>query len=691
MSSFQKPTTTHELRQRLFTNIDKLSDRSTFPQASSELNYLANTLPFDFLPTFLSCILSIDSSSKSPVKVHCISLISLLSNTHKSLLSSHLPKIISFFFKRLRDSDSSVRNACISAVSSLSQLNFVSLLDPFLGSISIEQDLNAQMGCCLCLKAAIDGGVLEEKEEGDLRKRVLPKVMKLLKNDGFKAKGALLGVIESVIGVNDGIVINGKVGGNLVGNVVGVVVELLSSDDWMARKSAAEVLLKLGVVLDEDSATEVKNFVVSSLESRRFDKVKITREIMNQALEAWKEVAGGADQHNVLSRSNSSISKDSGTSGASTPIPRRLSYAGAETPKPKKKMAKSRSSLSDGPVATFSPSMSSSTQDSIGFETPQRKKTLSKSRSSLSDDSTITDSSSVSRSSYDLGFDVSLSRKPMLKGRSSLPDDLPVKKKSPLKTNDKKSSVQPDKSLDWKVEIVVPPSLTEKVALEDDASSFVKKTCGERVSKVSAFKTGSRVVPFVEEDEPQGLGIEGGNEEVGESNADSEDLTLIKKQLLQIEKQQSYLLDLIQRFMGNSQSGIDSLETRVTGLERVLGEISHDLAIQSGKISNNDLAGSTCCPSTEFLSPKFWRRTEGRPTISKSSHLGSMFNKESSFETPPTDVYKHHDHQNEGTYRDSWGSVKSIGQNVQRGRNCSPRSFDSASNATCITSVGRGT
>ena len=30
---------------------------------------------------------------------------------------------------------------------------------------------------------------------------------------------------------------------------------------------------------------------------------------MNQALEAWKEIPGGVDQQNVLSRSNSSISK----------------------------------------------------------------------------------------------------------------------------------------------------------------------------------------------------------------------------------------------------------------------------------------------------------------------------------------------------------------------------------------------
>lgn len=272
MASSQKPCTTHELKQKVFTSIDKLSDRATFSQASSELNYLAKTLSLDFLPSFLSCILSIDSSSKSPVRVHCITLLSILSDTHKSSLSPHIHKISQFLVRRLRDSDTSVRNACVCAVSTLSHLNFTSLLETFLGSISIEQDLNTQIGCCLCLKGVIENGVLEEREEGDLRKRVLPKVMKLLKSDGFKAKGALLGVIQIVVGVNDGVVINNNCK-SLVGNVVDLTVEMLSSEDWMARKSAAEVLLKMALVLDDDSAAQVKIFVVNSLDSRRFDKV----------------------------------------------------------------------------------------------------------------------------------------------------------------------------------------------------------------------------------------------------------------------------------------------------------------------------------------------------------------------------------------------------------------------------------
>ena len=49
------------------------------------------------------------------------------------------------------------------------------------------------------------------------------------------------------------------------------------------------------------------------------------------------------------------------------------------------------------------------------------------------------------------------------------------------------------------------------------------------------------------------------------------------------------------------------------GLEMVLDEISHDLAVSSGRLSNSNSAAKSCCslPGAEFLSPRFWRRTDG--------------------------------------------------------------------------------
>lgn len=80
-------------------------------------------------------------------------------------------------------------------------------------------------------------------------------------------------------------------------------------------------------------------------------------------------------------------------------------------------------------------------------------------------------------------------------------------------------------------------------------------------------------------------------------------------------------LFLLQKYMGSSQNGMLSLETRVQGLELALDEISYDLAMSTGRMSKVDSAGSTCCklPGAEFLSPKFWRRTEPRNSTSHFS------------------------------------------------------------------------
>jgi len=138
--------------------------------------------------------------------------------------------------------------------------------------------------------------------------------------------------------------------------------------------------------------------------------------------------------------------------------------------------------------------------------------------------------------------------------------------------------------------------------------------------------------------------------------------------------------------MGNSQNGIDSLETRVTGLERALDEMSYDLAVQSGRIPKHDSAGSTCCPSTEFLSPKFWRKTEGKSSASKSTYSGSVPDKDGSkLEAMQMDNPWFQD-QSDGGMK----TMKSISQSGLRGRTCSPQSLDAASTPTFVTSVVKG-
>ncbi|XP_044493577.1 TORTIFOLIA1-like protein 4 isoform X2 [Mangifera indica] len=151
------------------------------------------------------------------------------------------------------------------------------------------------------------------------------------------------------------------------------------------------------------------------------------------------------------------------------------------------------------------------------------------------------------------------------------------------------------------------------------------KIHSDKVCKFSSFRSGSRVVPCPD-DENSDFVASNGTEEVCDDPKDAEDLSLIRQQLLQIENQQSSLLDLLQRFIGSSQCGLNSLETRVDGLEMALDEISYDLALSNGRIPNKEYAENICCklPGTEFLSSKFWRRTEGQFSTSRLSSSGNM-------------------------------------------------------------------
>ncbi|CAN7072904.1 unnamed protein product [Brassica oleracea var. botrytis] len=107
-------------------------------------------------------------------------------------------------------------------------------------------------------------------------------------------------------------------------------------------------------------------------------------------------------------------------------------------------------------------------------------------------------------------------------------------------------------------------------------------------------------------------------------------LTEIKKIILDVE------------IHGKLTDGIQSLESRVSGLEMALDELSCDLAVSIGRVRKNSSCGGESCSKlrgTEFLSPKFWRKTEERPMQTRTRNTASeMAAQENSFDQGKTDV-----------------------------------------------------
>ncbi|CAA7407077.1 unnamed protein product [Spirodela intermedia] len=569
-----------DVKQRANFYMNKLWDRDTEAMAAAELESMARVLPVDSLPSFISAISDTRSSDKAPLRRHCLRLLSLLSRTHPpESLSPFLPRMVSSVLRRLRDPDSSVRTACVDAVRDMScggsAASFYPVfLKPLSETLLLEQDQNAQTGSAMCLAAAIEEA--SAAADGHLTAhfhRLIPRLVKLARTDGYKSKPALLSLLGSIVAAN------GASTTALLALLVPCLADALLSEDWAARKAAAEALTHVAAIPSRHLLMGFKSSYFSFFQARRFDKVKIVRDSMNLMLEAWKDVPGALkedeDRGQRTSHDAPSSSSSENESDGRLSVGRRSS-TGTRSSSPYTSRKES------SPLSRSSPTYSSPTPAARKRASPRREKRTS--------------SPSFCRSDT---------------GRSPP---------------------------DWKIEIAVPPTPPSAVMGKDEPHNtrmtadgvaqeqagnqesttgskldvrklLFEKNSEQRVNKVGHVKSGSRVVPFQEKgDQEQAVDIE----EIVDEDKDG-DLSLIRKQLVQIENQQTSLLDLVQRFIGNSQNGIRSLESRVQGLEMALDEISQDLAVSSGRLPTANL-GTHCCriPVAEFLSSKFWRRTENR-------------------------------------------------------------------------------
>ncbi|KAI3930394.1 hypothetical protein MKW92_045791 [Papaver armeniacum] len=576
----EKIPTVSDLKQRVITCLNKLSDRDTHAIATNELESIVKNLNADSFPPFLNCIYYTDPSQKSPVRKQCVRLLGFVSEIHGDSLSPYVSKMINNIVKRLRDKDSNVRSACVDTVtvmaSQICRPPFSVFMKPLSEAIFCEQDLNSQSGSALCLASAI-----EASPDPDLQQllRILPRLVKLLKTESFKAKPALLNLITSIVNVG------GISNQSLLVILVPCCVEFLSHEDWAIRKASAETLWRLAVV-ERDLLSEFKSSCFPTFENRRYDKVKAVRDTMNSMIEAWKDVPDVSDEASPPAESKSST----------------------------------RENASDGRF-----SLGSKSSLNRSFESPEAK------RKSM----------------------------PGPGSRASPPDTSSMttaRQRSPLKGSSLKSSPPMFRKLDrkkptnWKVEISVPHNPPSNEIYEDDLKGNHGEVSGyggngndrfqkqdvrraifnrngdDNVHQLGAVRSGSRVVPLVHQESIGSTGLAGNPTGQLQDIIKNEEMSLIRNQLIQIEKQQSSLLDLLQKFMGSSQNGMQSLETRVQGLELALDEISYDLAISTGRMSNPDTAGNTCCrlPGAEFLSNRFRKKTEVRYSTSRhSSSVGT--------------------------------------------------------------------
>lgn len=350
-------------------------------------------------------------------------------------------------------------------------------------------------------------------------------------------------------------------------------MNFLSSDDWAARKAAAEGLAKLAVA-ERDGLSEFKAASLRTFENRKFDKVKGVREVMNQMMEAWKQIPDLSDEVSPPPADSNASSRgpENASDGRYPTGPRICGASGVEASQLKKKHI---------PASRSTPPNSS-------YATTARKRSLLKSNDKKT-------GSSMFRRPLDNEVEIAANN-----ASGAFHDG--------YKEGDEN----------------VPERINEKTRFSklETRRALFQKSSDNKVHKFGGSRAGSRVAPYHEESSESTVVVSNVTDNIHKNHRECEDLSQIRSQLIQIEKQQSNLFDLLQKFIGSSQNGMHSLETRVHGLELALDEISYDLALSSGRMTNLESRSKTCCmlPGADFWSSKFWKKTEGRNSTSRFSN-----------------------------------------------------------------------
>nr|GFA59152.1 hypothetical protein [Tanacetum cinerariifolium] len=146
------------------------------------------------------------------------------------------------------------------------EFEFVTVVGKLVEVVGCENDANSRIGGAMCLSAAIDEIKVYGENEKVYLVKVLSKVMKMLRSEGGKGKG------------------KGAKG------AVGALGKLVTGE------------------IGKGSLVEFKAGCVLALENKRFDKVKVVRESMNQTLELWREIPGSSDEVSVSPQVNGNSS-----------------------------------------------------------------------------------------------------------------------------------------------------------------------------------------------------------------------------------------------------------------------------------------------------------------------------------------------------------------------------------------------
>ncbi|CAI0379993.1 unnamed protein product [Linum tenue] len=567
-----------ELKQRIITSLSKLADRDTHQIALEELHSIINTLSPEVLPMLLNSLydtLSEQSTAKPSVKKESLNLLALVCQSHRELTLPHLAKVITHIVKRLKDSDSGVRDACRDAIGVLSGLylkgggegdggegnngggHVVGLFVRPLFEAMGEHNKVVQAGASSCMAKMIECAAGVDKEGSGpgggggapvaAFQKLCSRICKLLNGQNFQAKAALLGVVTSLSQV-------GAVAPQSLQPLLQSIHDCLSSTDWPTRKAGADALTALAVHSCSLVSAEAADSTFTALEACRFDKIKPVRDSMNEALQLWKKIAG---------KGGDGVSDDQ---KASSP-----GGENRETTESTEKGLNARNRSLESPAIDLpsgSPPVTNSAAKAQSGNIPDKTVVILKKRAPA-----LTDKEPNPEFFHKL--------------ETRGPDELPVEVAVPRRCNNSSSLNNEEEPISNNTEL--------KERSDPSANHRSDELYFNNRYRISDRGTVGRDPKSRAFDDERGdynnRGETAGNRAAGISKTDGQsegslgnsrgNWLAIQRQLLQLERQQTHLMHMLQDFMGGSHDSMVTLENRVRGLERVVEDMARDLSMSS--------------------------------------------------------------------------------------------------------------
>ncbi|KAG8386146.1 hypothetical protein BUALT_Bualt03G0118700 [Buddleja alternifolia] len=563
-----------ELKQRILTSLSKLSDRDTHQIAVEDLEKIIQSLSNDGVSMLLNCLYDAVNDPKSAVKKEGLRLLAALCAAHKDAAATHLTKIIGHIVKRLKDSDSLVRDACRDAIGSLAGMYLkggnggdgaVSLFVKPLFEVMNENNKTAQGGAAMCLAK-----IVECAPDLPLTtfQKLCSRVCKYLNSPNFIAKASLLQVVSSLSQV-------GAIAPQNLEPLLQSIHDYLGSSDWATRKAAADTLSALAVnmsnIIPEGAAS-----TVNALEACRFDKIKPVRDSMTEALQLWKKIAGKEDGSSDEHKASSHDSEDSESADPSDR--KNLPNLGERASEKSVKNSSNGSSPNDSNSKGKGNNIS---DKAVGI--------LRKKAPSLTDKEMNPEffQKLETRASGDI--EVIVSRGCVNPSNSQNAEEPESNDTDPSGRTTRNGHAEG----------------LFKVKYED----MERGSIGDRND--SNHRDSSSIYADFSRNPGQSDGL---------MNSKGNYLTM-QRQLLQLERQQSHLMNMLQDFMGGSHDNMLTLESRVRGLERVVEDMARDLSISTGRrfegSSNRPLSKYNGFP--DYPGGKSGRGNDGR------IHFGERF------------------------------------------------------------------